>query len=268
MDASPAADQQPKPPAPAPLVEAVDLARRAAVEEAVADLGPEAGAEAVGEHLGYQVEDAAAVTHYFAARQGGYRGWRWAATLSWGGEGTPVTVSEVVLLPGEDAIVAPPWVPWQERVRPGDLGVGDLLPTPPGDPRLVPGYLAGADDEEDPVVAEVVHDLVLHRPRVLSQEGRAAAAARWLEGPHGPGADMARAAPGECSGCGFFIPLSGPLRAVFGVCANEYSPADGAVVAARFGCGAHSDVQVEPLSPVAVAEIVYDDGIDLEPISS
>lgn len=265
MDASPVAEQEQ--PTPAPLIEAVDLAREAAVQEAVADLGPEAGADAVGDYLGHRVEDAAAVTHFFAARQGGYRGWRWATTLSWAGEGTPVTVSEVVLLPGDDAVVAPPWVPWQQRVRPGDLGVGDLLPTPPDDERLAPGYLSGAEDEGLDL-AELVHDLVVHRPRVLSQQGRAAAAARWLDGPYGPSADMARAAPAECGSCGFFIPLAGPMRALFGVCANEYSPADGKVVATRYGCGAHSDVHVEPLSPVAVAEIVYDDGVDLEPISS
>jgi len=32
-----------------------------------------------------------------------------------------------------------------------------------------------------------------------------------------------------------------------------------------FGCGAHSDVRAEATSPVAVAELVYDDGVDLEP---
>ena len=37
------------------------------------------------------------------------------------------------------------------------------------------------------------------------------------------------------------------------------------MVAVGFGCGAHSDVQAEPVSPVAVAELVYDDGVDLEP---
>ena len=79
---------------------------------------------------------------------------------------------------------------------------------------------------------------------------------------------MARAAPGVCGTCGFFLPLAGSLRAAFGVCGNELAPADGSVVAVGFGCGAHSDVQVEPMSPVAVAELVYDDGVDLEPVGS
>ena len=79
---------------------------------------------------------------------------------------------------------------------------------------------------------------------------------------------MARAAPGPCGTCGFFLPVAGSLRAAFGVCGNEYGPADGSVVAVGFGCGAHSDVQLEPVSPVAVAELVYDDGVDLEPAGS
>src|SRR5690606_41411281 len=40
-----------------------------------------------------------------------------------------VTVCGTVLRPGADALLAPGWVPWRERLQPGDLGVGDLLPT-------------------------------------------------------------------------------------------------------------------------------------------
>ena len=40
------------------------------------------------------------------------------------------------------------------------------------------------------------------------------------------------------------------------------------MVAVEFGCGAHSDVAYEPVSPVAVAELVYDDGLELEPAGS
>ncbi len=242
------------------LTSAVDQARAAAVAEASADL-PD-GASAVGAHLESVAEDASSVTHYFAAEQGGYRGWRWAVTLAVASDDEPVTVSEVVLLPGADALVAPVWVPWEERVRPGDLGVGDLLPTSDDDPRLVPGYLAS----DDPAVEEVAREIGLGRERVLSRLGREQAAERWQDGPHGPGSDMARAALGTCGTCGFLLPLAGSLRAAFGVCGNAYAPADGAVVAIGFGCGAHSDVRAEATSPVAVAELVYDDGVDLEPV--
>jgi hypothetical protein len=249
---------------PARLVDAVEQARAAAVEEAAAELGRQAAAGAVGEHLESVAEATDAVTHHFAAVQGGYRGWRWSVTLATAGDDAPVTVSEVVLLPGPDALVAPTWVPWHERVRPGDLGVGDLLPAPDGDPRLVPGYVAS----DDPAVEEVAVEVGLGRRTVLSRYGREQAARRWHDGPHGPTADMARAAPAQCGTCGFFLPLAGSLRAAFGVCGNEYGPADGTVVEVGFGCGAHSDVQPESVSPVAVAELVYDDGVDLEPVGS
>jgi len=225
------------------------------VAEAAADL-PD-GEAAVGEHVAAVPEDGAALTHYFAALQGGYRGWRWAVTLA-GDEG--VTVSEVVLLPGPDALVAPTWVPWEERVRPGDLGPGDLLPGTDDDARLVPAYLAS----DDPAVEEVAREIGLGRPRVLSRSGREDAAERWHGGPRGPASEMARSAPAQCGTCAFLLPLAGSLRGAFGGCANAYAPADGAVVDVGFGCGAHSDVRVEATSPITVAELVYDDGVDLE----
>jgi hypothetical protein len=248
---------------PERLVDAVALARAAAEEDAADDLGPAAAAAAVGEHLDTVVEAPDLVTHHFAAERGGYRGWRWSVTLADGGDG-PVTVCEVVLQPGPDALVAPAWLPWDERVRPGDLGVGDLLPTAPDDDRLVPAYLAS----DDPAVEEVATEVGLGRVRVMSRTGRSEAAGRWFDGPHGPGTDMARAAPAPCGTCGFFLPIAGSLRAGFGVCGNEYAPADGSVVAVGFGCGAHSDVVSEQASAIAVAELVYDDGVDLEPVNS
>lgn len=247
---------------PARLVGAVADARAAALDEAT-DLCAESTV-AVGEHLRAVAEDPTAVTHYFAATQAGYGGWQWSVTLATAGEDGPVTVSEVVLLPGPDALVSPTWVPWQERIRPGDLGVGDLLPTPEDDERLVPGYLAC----DDPAVEEVARETGLGRPKVLSRTGREDAAQRWHDGPHGPGSDMARAAPGPCGTCGFFLPLAGSLRGAFGVCGNAYAPADGVVVEVGFGCGAHSDVQLDLTPAVAVAELVYDDGVDIDPVDS
>jgi hypothetical protein len=230
---------------------AVELAREVAVEVA--------GADAVGEHEEWRAEDEHAVTHQFAADQPGYRGWRWSVTLACAGPDEPATVSEMALLPGPEALVAPTWVPWQERVRAGDLGVGDLLPSPEDDERLVPAYLAS----DDPALEEVAVEVGLGRTRVLSRPGRLDAADRWRD-ERGPGADMARSAPGSCALCGFYLPLAGSLSAAFGVCANEYAPADGAVVHAEYGCGAHSDVHVDPGPVAPVAEVVFDDGVELE----
>lgn len=239
--------------ASAALVNAVPLAQAAAAEAAEG--------EEVGGHVGTAVEDPSAVTHFFEAAHPGYTGWRWAVTVSQAGGEEPVTVSEVVLLPGPQALVAPDWVPWNQRVKAGDLGVGDLLPTSPDDHRLVPGYL----HSDDPAVEEVSREVGLGRMRVLSWEGRAEAAARWTGGDFGPGSDMARSAPGSCAGCGFFLPLAGSLRAAFGVCGNEYSPADGRVVHAEYGCGAHSEAEVDTSPLVPVAEVIYDDAmLDVE----
>jgi hypothetical protein len=57
-----------------------------------------------------------------------------------------VTVCEAALLPGSGALLAPAWVPWSERVRPGDVGVGDLLPASRDDERLVPAVSLAGDD--------------------------------------------------------------------------------------------------------------------------
>ncbi|MTD56646.1 DUF3027 domain-containing protein [Amycolatopsis pithecellobii] len=236
------------------LGEAVELAR----ETAVADVG----AEQVGPHAGVVREDAVSASHLFEANLPGYRGWHWAVTIAMAGPDAPVTVSEVALVPGPDALVAPNWVPWERRIRPGDLGVGDLFPTAPDDPRLAPGYLRS----DDPAVEDVAHELGLGRVHVMSREGRLEAASRWRAGEFGPRSDMARSAPATCGTCGFYLPVAGSLRAAFGVCGNEFAPADGHVVNAEYGCGAHSEVEVEQSSSVPVAELVYDDSLlDMEP---
>jgi hypothetical protein len=212
---------------------AVDLARAAAEEVA---------GDAVGEHLGVEAEPAGqdehVVTHSFAARQPGYLGWRWAVTVARAPGTQTVTVDEVVLLPGAGALLAPEWVPWSDRVQPGDLGPGDLLPPPEQDPRLVPSY---EDVDAEPLPFDLHRDLGLGRPRVLSAEGRADAAERWFEGPQGPSSPLARQAPDRCVSCGFLVPVAGDLGRLFGVCANAVAPDDGRVVALLHGCGAHSE---------------------------
>ncbi|WP_405179486.1 DUF3027 domain-containing protein [Nocardia sp. NBC_01377] len=210
------------------LADAVDVARRAllALEPA-----------GVGAHLGVASEDDNAATHRFEATLRGYRGWQWAVVVAAPPGADYATVSESALLPGPEALVAPDFVPWERRVRPGDLAPGDLLAPPAGDPRLVPGYIATGD----PVVDEVALDIGLGRTKVLSLEGREEAAERWYT-TYGPDTEMARAAPSTCGLCGFYVPLAGALRAAFGVCGNAMG-ADGHVVHTEYGCGAHSDVE-------------------------
>jgi Protein of unknown function (DUF3027) len=231
------------------LADAVEFARAAVLEDA-----PE---EQLGAHVGVTREDAVTASHLFEAQVPGYGGWRWSVTVAAAGDDEPVTVSEVVLVPGPSALVAPAWVPWERRVRAGDLGVGDIFPTAENDPRLVPAYL----QSDDPAVEEVAREAGLGRVHALSRFGRTEAAARWHAGEFGPRSDMARSAPDVCGTCGFFVPLAGSLSGVFGVCGNDIAPADGHVVDVEYGCGAHSEVEVEVTSSVPVAELVYDDSL-------
>lgn len=211
----------------------------------------------VGDHCGATADGDRVVTHFFATTSRAYVGWRWAVTLARAPRQKTVTVDEIVLLPGELALAAPPWLPWKDRVDKADLGPGDLVPVSADDPRLVPGYLTGdeaLDAQTAREVREVTRELGLGRERVLSIEGRDLAATRWLEGDNGPDAEMAHAAPARCVSCGFLVRLRGALAAQFGVCANASSPSDGQVVSYDHGCGAHSDVRIPEQSqhqPVA-----------------
>ncbi|WP_164202149.1 DUF3027 domain-containing protein [[Micrococcus luteus] ATCC 49442] len=94
------------------LAAAVDVAR-AAVEgiTAPADIGAHIAAKSEGERL---------VTHLFESKLAGYQGWQWYAVLTRNSRSKVVTISELGLLPSEDSILSPEWVPWAERVRPED----------------------------------------------------------------------------------------------------------------------------------------------------
>jgi hypothetical protein len=252
------------------LAAAVEQARAAAVE--VAGVPAE-----VGEHLGVLAEpvdpeagvaDPAVLgpvaTHTFAAALPGYVGWHWAVTVARAPGDDQVTVDEVVLLPGDEALLAPAWVPWHERLRPGDLSVGDVLPTTEDDPRLVPAYLADDDSADDPAGRVVAAELGIGRERVLSTEGRAEAVARWRGSDFGPTSAMARHAPGPCATCGFFLPLAGSLRMSVGACSNAFAPADGRVVTADYGCGAHSQASSDAGEPVEVTTTARYDTADFD----
>lgn len=229
------------------LAAAVELARAAARD---------VGGGSVGEHLAAVAGADRLVTHAFAATLPGYAGWYWAVTLARAPRSKSATVDEVVLLPGADALLAPAWVPWHERLRPGDLSPGDLLPSVADDPRLVPAYAAA----DDPAVQAVAFELGLGRARVMSREGRLDAAERWYAGEGGPDTPMARQAPASCGTCGFLLPLAGSLQAGFGVCGNEISACDGRAVSVEFGCGAHSEAVVVVASLAELTGDVFDDG--------
>ncbi|WP_299168367.1 DUF3027 domain-containing protein [uncultured Arthrobacter sp.] len=120
------------------LAAAVDTARNGVLEVA--------GDTEVGEHLGAFPEAERLVTHRFAANVPGYGGWHWFATLARIPRGKDATVSEVGLLPSEDALLAPDWVPWSERVRPEDTAEEESAAgVTPGDAPQAEADAADAD---------------------------------------------------------------------------------------------------------------------------
>lgn len=216
---------------------AIELARHA-LEEVTDPI-------TVGEYVAAAPDAERLVTHLFDCTLSGYRGWRWAVTLSRVPRGRTATVCEVELLPGEEALLAPAWVPWAERLEPGDITRSDRLPRKETDERLEPGWEATGEDAD----AVALDELDLGRPRVLSAQGVASAAERWYGGDHGPEAEGVRKAHATCSTCGFFVPMAGALRAIFGVCANEWAADDGSVVSLDHGCGAHSETDLPDQGP-------------------
>ena len=216
---------------------AIELARRA-LEEVTDPI-------TVGEYVAAAPDAERLVTHLFDCTLSGYRGWRWAVTLSRVPRSRTATVCEMELLPGEEALLAPAWVPWADRLEPGDITRSDRLPRKETDERLEPGWEATGEDAD----AVALDELDLGRPRVLSAQGVASAAERWYGGDHGPDAEGVRKAHATCSTCGFFVPMAGALRAIFGVCANEWATDDGSVVSLDHGCGAHSETDLPDQGP-------------------
>jgi hypothetical protein len=270
---------------------AVDLARSAAEDVA--------GPARVGEHLEAKAEGDRVVTHLFRCTDPAYVGWHWAVTVARAARAKVVTVSESVLLPGPESLLAPEWVPWRERVRPGDVGVGDLLPAEPDDERLVPAAALEGDDglvdwdDSEPwrawsawdawlagETAQAAEDAAgspaelpaarwdddsttVGRSRVLSAIGRDDIAVRWYSGEHGPHSPLAHAAPGPCMTCGFLVRLGDPLGRVFGVCTNEFAPDDGRVVSLDHGCGAHSEATIAEGAREAASPVIDELGYDV-----
>ena len=153
----------------AACAEAVEIARLAAERRA--------GVIEVGEHLLVVPEGVRVATHYFECTHPGYVGWRWAVTVARASRARVVTISEICLLPGEGALLAPRWVPWAERMEPDDVAPGVLVPTPDNDPRVEAGFTGGdqardADPAEWAQTRALVAELGLGRERVLSAAGR------------------------------------------------------------------------------------------------
>jgi hypothetical protein len=218
------------------IFSALELAKKAAIEDA-------GKADYVGEFYSIDSDEEWLATYLFHAKLPGYKGWLWAVTVAKVDEQLEPTICDVVLLPGNKALLAPNWVPYSQRIQPGDLGVSDVVPTSPDDERLVPVYNALPEEEELDLAQ--LFEFGLGRARVLSIIGRDAASKRWYESDRGPKSPIASAAPKPCGSCGFYIPIAGSLRKAFGVCSNAISPEDARVVSVDHGCGAHSEALIK-----------------------
>ncbi|WP_420713894.1 DUF3027 domain-containing protein [Arthrobacter sp. H14-L1] len=94
------------------LAAAVDVARNAILS--IAEV------RQIGVHLGVRSEGERVATHLFESKMPGYGGWQWFAVLTRVSRSKTVTVDEIGLLPSAQSVLAPEWVPWADRVRPGD----------------------------------------------------------------------------------------------------------------------------------------------------
>jgi hypothetical protein len=81
-------------------------ARKAAVDFA--------NSQSVGEFISVIDEGDNVSTYLFESKLKGYVGWHFSVSIFSDGQDT--SISEVNLMPGENALLAPNWVPWSERL--------------------------------------------------------------------------------------------------------------------------------------------------------
>lgn len=201
----------------------------------------------VGAHMGVSAVTANVATHRFEADVPGYPGWEWNAVVACATGSNWVTVNEVALVPASAALQAPDWVPYSERLRPGDLGPGDVMEPAPDDHRLT------RDSFDASAVTFVGRETAQYLTKTALEEAKQ----RWRTGDFGPTSEFAEQAAMHCRTCAFYVPQGEPIGENFGVCVNEYS-ADGRVVASSYGCGAHSETKVAD-SDLGEAENLFDD---------
>lgn len=179
------------------LAEAVDTARLALAEVAEDS--------EIGEYRGVTIEDDRLVTHRFVSLRNGYRGWTWFVTLARvpRAKAKDATVCELGIIPGEDALLAPAWVPWADRLAQEEIEADrddnghaaedteapdDHGQEAPGEPADEHSPLQGSSDEapstaeingeEDSTEAEAVRRPVRRRRTAQRTAARRRAAAR------------------------------------------------------------------------------------------
>ena len=124
------------------LAGAVDVAR-----EALLEITKD---EHIGEHAGLVQDDERVLTHAFECLMPGYKGWFWTVTLARAPRSRTVTIDEVSIRPGEEALLAPKWIPWNDRLEPSDIGPSDRVPYKAADPNLQEHEGVAAESPAEP----------------------------------------------------------------------------------------------------------------------
>jgi hypothetical protein len=124
---------------PAPVVDEVLLASVDLARGALLEITP---AATIGEVVGSIADADHVLSLHFESKLAGYPGWHWTVTLSRIDESSEPTVLEIEMLPGENALIAPDWVPWSERLAEYTLAQELAAATAAGDDE-------DADDDDD-----------------------------------------------------------------------------------------------------------------------
>jgi hypothetical protein len=114
----------------------------AATDQAKAALELITPADTIGEYLGYIVEGEHVLSLLFDCLMTGYPGWRWTVSLSRVDGNSAPQVLETELMPGDDALLAPEWVPWSDRLA--DSKVAEELAA-----AALAGDIESDDDDDD-----------------------------------------------------------------------------------------------------------------------
>ncbi|MDR1448442.1 MAG: DUF3027 domain-containing protein [Candidatus Ancillula sp.] len=211
------------------LSSAVDMARKALLPSVNKP-------EDIGEHVDFEMLDDTTGIHSFRSNLKGYKDWTWFVYMSKLSDSNNINVIEVSHLPDDSALLAPKWVPWDQRIKPTDIMEYDELPYDAQDSRLM-----GIDNSDDAVDFGVLGRIALDKKRVMTLNAKNDVADRWYRGNSGPYTASTRISLAKCMTCGFFIPVKGDLGQLFGVCANLWSRDDARVVSSDHGCGMHSE---------------------------
>lgn len=122
---------------------ALEKAARAALET----ITP---ADTIGSVLSSEESDGIANVR-FGSNLPGYIGWDWVVSLAVDGKST--TVLETELLAGDDAIQAPEWVPWVDRLREYEesiaAGLEEAIVVVPDDELDEDDEMLDIDDDDD-----------------------------------------------------------------------------------------------------------------------